>query len=625
MALQNSYNGSPRLFLFYCSIVATAIFVIACSSDEDSPAVFDDAGGLDSHEEVGVDVEFDTSGDLDVSGDPDTGEEPDIGDDPDTGEVPDSGGDPDTGEEPDIGDDPDTGEDPDAGYEIDFTHYVRPDGGDAEQCTGEADAPYPGSGMDQDCAWKHPFIAFPPGQQPRIEGGDTLHVASGSYMMGVGAPGANNCSEESSGSCFMSAVPSGPSASEPTRILGEGFYDGCTNAPKLWGTDGASLVMNLRGSSHVEIACFEITDREACAVWHCNEECDGTIAPCESGGQWADTGLSGRDSTDVLLRDLNIHGMGQRGINAGRIGDWTLERVILRANGWSGWDGSIGDDSANSGEIIFRESEISWNGCIEEYPGPDVFGCWGQIGGGWGDGLGTASTGGHWIFEDSRVNHNTSDGIDLLYLSDGGEVTIRRTHTEGNAGNQIKSSRSTWIENSVVVSNCTYFEDHGNMYDFDHCRANGDAIYVGLGNSAQTTLVNNTITGEGGCLVSSGSADQDSSIHFANNLMIGHLMFDGTDRQSCAFYDSSGNAQVEWTNNLVYEVRNNACPGDSICDQSPMITDSSLFGFEPIPLENSPLIDAADAALAPDLDFRGYPRFVGEGPDIGALEYGATP
>ena len=40
------------------------------------------------------------------------------------------------------------------------TYYVRTDGGDASQCTGRADAAYPGSGTGQACAWKHPFYAL---------------------------------------------------------------------------------------------------------------------------------------------------------------------------------------------------------------------------------------------------------------------------------------------------------------------------------------------------------------------------------------------------------------------------------------------------------------------------------
>ncbi|WP_045213655.1 hypothetical protein [Desulfonatronovibrio magnus] len=40
------------------------------------------------------------------------------------------------------------------------TYYIRTDGGDALQCTGLADAPYPGAGTAQACAWSHPFWAL---------------------------------------------------------------------------------------------------------------------------------------------------------------------------------------------------------------------------------------------------------------------------------------------------------------------------------------------------------------------------------------------------------------------------------------------------------------------------------
>ena len=78
------------------------------------------------------------------------------------------------------------------------TYYVRPDGGSYTECTGTVDAAYSGSGEDQPCAWNHPFQALPPGETSRILGGDTLIITSGSYQMGYGAPGAENCEYEGS-------------------------------------------------------------------------------------------------------------------------------------------------------------------------------------------------------------------------------------------------------------------------------------------------------------------------------------------------------------------------------------------------------------------------------------------
>ena len=69
------------------------------------------------------------------------------------------------------------------------TFFVRVDGGDAAQCNGRLDAPYPGSGLARNCAWKHPFYALAPNGTRRILGGDTLLIGSGTYMIGAGAPG----------------------------------------------------------------------------------------------------------------------------------------------------------------------------------------------------------------------------------------------------------------------------------------------------------------------------------------------------------------------------------------------------------------------------------------------------
>ncbi|MFU8831676.1 MAG: right-handed parallel beta-helix repeat-containing protein, partial [Wenzhouxiangella sp.] len=363
----------------------------------------------------------------------------------------------------------------------------------------------------------------------------------------------------------------------------------------------------------------------SCVEAHCNSgRCEGEVAACNRSsapyGDWASTGISARDSSNVVLRDLDIHGLANRGVRAGRIADWLLERVQIRANGWAGWDGNIGSNTSNSGTITFRESVIGWNGCVERYPDGEIFGCWGQQGGGWGDGIGTAETAGHWIFEDSTIHHNTSDGIDLLYLNDFGRVTIRRTLVENNAGNQVKVSRSTQIENSVIVGNCSYFKNHPNMLDGDHCRALGDAVFVGLSNNSQSVLVNNTITAEGNCVISGGGGSAASELRLINNLLIGNRYALDASKQSCLYY-SGGSERVLWDSNLVRHVRNNDCPGNSVCNRSPQITDQRLSSFNATPRRTSPLIGAANRSLAPALDYLGHPRARTGRTDIGAIEY----
>ena len=82
------------------------------------------------------------------------------------------------------------------------TYYIRTDGGTAQQCSGLADAAYPGSGENQACAWAHPFWALDSGGGWRINGGDTLLIDAGSYMMGYGAPNTGWCEAEGSYDCI---------------------------------------------------------------------------------------------------------------------------------------------------------------------------------------------------------------------------------------------------------------------------------------------------------------------------------------------------------------------------------------------------------------------------------------
>jgi hypothetical protein len=499
------------------------------------------------------------------------------------------------------------------------TYHVRADGGDATQCTGLADAAYPGSGNNQACAWKHPFVALPPGKTPRIAGGDTLIVDGGNYMMGIGAPDTAACSASASYDCHMPPLPSGPSAAQPTRILGKGHDAGCKAPPQLWGTERAYTVFNLRGSNNVEVACFEVTDRHACIRGH------GAGNSCPSTGSWARAGLIAHDSSSVKLTDLNIHGMADKGIHAGRLRDWTMTRLTLRANGWIGWDGDIGaGKSSNSGYIIFREAEIAWNGCAEKYPSTDIHACWGQQTGGYGDGLGTHETKGHWLFEDSLIHHNTSDGIDLLYMADGGSVTIRRTWAEGNAGNQIKTKGNARIENTVVVGNCAFFEGKFAMKKGDNCRAQGNAVSLGLFANSTVELVNNTISSQGDCAVVSHGGSNGAKLNFFNNVLIGEIDWTNTAERSCAHYAQGSSAATTWDRNFVTGMKSDACPGNSSCKGEVRIVKRGYDGFDPSPANGSPLIDNANSARAPATDYNNRSRNVGYGPDLGAIEHGAT-
>lgn len=513
------------------------------------------------------------------------------------------------------------------------TYYVRSDGGDARQCDGLADAPH--DGRSHSCAWKHPFFALPPHGRARIGGGDTLVIASGSYRMGLGAPGSEDCSEDDSDECVMASPPSGPSSDRPTRLVGQSATGACKAPPELWATQGASAVVRLDDVDNVELSCLDITDHSSCILDH-NRDGDATgetsrCAEVPPYGDWGDTGLHAADARNIVLRDINVHGLAGNGVRAGRLRDWTLQRVTLRANGWAGWDGNLnegeGTSSSNSGYLRFSDGEIAWNGCGERYPGKQIFGCWAQQQGGYGDGLGTAESGGNWSFEDMRVHHNTSDGLDLLYMDGSGSVTVRRVRSEGNAGNQIKVSGPVLIENSIAVGSCAFFESFptSNLGDGDHCRAKGNALSIRPTHGSLSTIRHNTVTGQGDCLMITTQGDTSARVLVQNNAFIGGPEW----RQgllggfTCAHFAVDSDTPVTFQRNLFWQVKDDFCPAGNVCAREPRVTQARLTRFDATPLPGSPLIDAGETLPQTSRDYFGRPRPVGAAPDIGAVEYRA--
>jgi hypothetical protein len=327
---------------------------------------------------------------------------------------------------------------------------------------------------------------------------------------------------------------------------------------------------------------------------------------------------------------VQIHGLAEKGILAGRLSDWTLERVKIIANGNAGFDGDLGEPSSNSGDLIFRNVEIAWNGCSQAYPAKTVTlnTCWGQQAGGYGDGLGTARTGGRWVFENSRIHHNTSDGLDLLYLDETGSVEVRGLIAEGNAGNQLKFSGAAQVENSVLVSNCAYFEGQPLMLEGDHCRAFGNTLSIELFRGALVTVTNTTITGQGDCLMviecNAGGCDGTERVKVRNTLFAGDMDWGQPWQNTCLYWHDEQALPVnpldlDW--NLVWRAKDDPCPGaHDVCGQDPLLKDVSLSRFDGRLMAGSPAIDRGTSTGAPARDIQGVLR--DDPPDIGAYEFG---
>jgi hypothetical protein len=327
-------------------------------------------------------------------------------------------------------------------------------------------------------------------------------------------------------------------------------------------------------------------------------------------------GLYAEDSTNVTLQDLDIHGLAVNGVHAGRLTDWTVEDVRIAANGWAGWDGDIEGGDSNIGELVFHHWTVEWNGCVETYPGEEPAGCWAQTAGGYGDGLGTSSTGGNWLIEDSAFLHNTSDGFDLLYHDQGGTITLRRVRAEGNAGNPIKVTGESLIENSVIAANCTFFEGQPFTYKVDPCRALGNALALSFTGGERVQLLNNTFYGQGDGLVGAGPregfhCDGNENIFGRNNLFLGGGdYFDPGDQNFLFYYEECPSLTFDSDYNLYYDVKlSEYIPGPNDINLDPQLRGPLSGAFYNMELTAaSPAIDAGEDAICPADDYRGLSR-----------------
>jgi hypothetical protein len=571
--------------------------------------------------------------------------------------------------------------------------YVRPDGGSWLQCNGTANTAYSSDVTGKNCAVSHIFeLLDPQTKDVRMSGSDTVNIMNNAdgteaeYAMGShGNYTSGDCSSSWAYECGMPSIPSG-TAANPTIIRG-GNTEVCGVKPILWGTARANYIINIDKAEHIELSCLTITDKSSCigASGYPDTSliCDRS-APYNK--PFADTGIIMRDSKEIILKDLNVQGL-SKGIHAGRLQNVSLDNVNIHANYSVGWDGDIaymgGDGSANTGTISFKDSSITFNGCglIHNPGGSDHLephACAKQDIGGYGDGLGTGATGGDWVFENVKVLHNNSDGIDLLYHSLGGKVTIKNSHIEGNAGNQLKVAGNSEITNNIIMGNCGWNSRQKNSIgeNGENCRALGTSLSLSYTHiDTKIDVINNTVFSEGDCIISGGNrtgvADGSQTLNILNNVFYALIDWHQSSQEnSCMYYNEEPFPINRIHNNLIHQTKGFADPCEnfqgnvpggeigSICTTSsgpyfnhddhtvasnPQMTDINLgikyssYDIEtltnemnkPFPLsEASPLVDAGyDGSIAgisiPSTDHFGDVR-IGK-PDIGAIEYKVRP
>lgn len=534
-----------------------------------------------------------------------------------------------------------------AGSATAATWYVRTDGGTATQCTGAADAPYPGTGTNQACALAHPFWALDADGAWRIAGGDTVLIGPGSYQIGFGAPNTGWCDAAGSYGCVLPPLPSGTPGS-PTRVLGKGWDAGCPVRPALWGTERAYHVLDLTGTSDAVVDCLEITDRSSCALWHCNPavRCERDTSPY---GPYADAGIVASASARVALRHLDVHGMAESGVLAAGLTDWTVEDVRLAGNGSAGWNGDVGPGSACSGSMTFRRLLVERNGCPETYPGLQPDHCWGQeTCGGYGDGVGFARTGAAWTVEDSVFRWNVSDGLDLLYVGvdhPAATVDVRRSQAYGNGGNQLKVGGTVRVVNALAVSDCAYFLDKpfgqemGPLNSADHCRAGGAAIALSVPRGGSASVVNSTVASQGWALVevycnTHDFPDQPACLGteratLTNSVFYGHQVV-YLDYERLTDFVGDGDPEGFTTAStvdfdVIHQAEVSSPTGTNVTTDDPLVLNGTVSAFDGRLRPGSPALDTglpvgSLSGLVPADDLLGTVRPSGAGVDRGAYE-----
>lgn len=527
------------------------------------------------------------------------------------------------------------------------TWFVRQDGGDQTQCTGNADAAYPGKGSGRPCALKHPYYLFTSDRYNDkrwiVHGGDTILIRGGPYRMGYKGPNPKdywgNCPGDPYG-CSIPPLPSG-TVERPTRLLGEN-YRRCEKETQLYGGFALAGIISLRGSQNVDIECLELTDHSQCSRVGTGYPAADRCRTDPPLSDFAGAGIvTNADTASVTLKNLDIHGFTSRGIIGPIGGDIAVDHVRIAFNGAAGWDFDDGKGTKSAVGATVRASflTVEWNGCNEEYPivhATPAYSCFDQDHAGYGDGVGTPNTPLGFTCDHCVFRYNTQDGLDLLHAF-GGAVAIRNSAAYGNMGQQWKigAMKSFVFQNNITVHNCRRMSadfpgapSGYNKYLSLFCRAGGDGIALAVNDEGTYIFENNSFAGYGSTSydISCSGVCTKGVITFQNNLHVGYR--DPHDGQRPGVFYLSGlprNPFAARDHNIYYNMR--TCPSGTaercldpkIANSPEWNGEASLDKIDFHLTKGSPALGTGILIPALEEDFDGIKRLPTNSSDIGAF------
>jgi hypothetical protein len=506
------------------------------------------------------------------------------------------------------------------------TYYVRSDGGqryDATAnptggCNGLADAAYPGSGVNQSCAFNDIRFFWTNGgfcndATPTSScwqwigtGGDTYMVrdciqysttspfpaipsSSGPCRIGYQGPGT---SDWVAGGVDITVAGDNNNAGSPyphpglsvahTKILGYNFASCSSQSARamLHGGYGVGEVIKLETTSYVDVACLDITDWSSCGRSGQTNSCSTTP------GAYSDFAAEGLGFAPTMTNDtitnVRTHGLASLGVYGSPGDGLVVNDLEIVGNAGAGWNADKGDGFTGTGTSLIENFLIAWNGCSEEYPIVDALpyqDCTDDNVGGYGDGFGTAtvtsSPAWHISFLTGTVNNNTQDGLDALHLQGGGStMTVNAVNAYANMGNQIKNGAAATITNNLVGANCYAMSQSipGTPSGFnsrlsDFCRAGNEAVIITVNDGQTSTFAYNTIWGSGwtgggdlGGIVTDVSCTGTAALVFENNIQLGFNV--GAGGAPARFTDGTGCSGGVFSQTGAV-IKNNLCFGVS--------------------------------------------------------------
>lgn len=271
-----------------------------------------------------------------------------------------------------------------------------------------------------------------------------------------------------------------------------------------------------------------------------------------------------------------------------------------------------------AGGFTLKDSTTEFSGCVEEYPvvhNHPYIECRDQGTGGYGDGFGTASATGDWLFDHDTWRYNFQDGLDLLH-SGLNTLTIINSSSYGNDGQQYKigSGLLVTFQNNVTLHNCARIGQvigdepaSAILTGVSLCRAAGDGIPIAFDGQGTDIFQNNTYVGYGATsydLECSSSWDGCAGTHsvFQNNINIGitNTNYNGGTSPGL-FYDeqSSMPANGGWAvrdHNLYYGFRHNA-PCDAL-NAGEICADAKFINEPPLTISTETALDNFNFSLS---------------------------